>query len=57
MNLVIHDLSPERWARISRNYSGWNVVTDNGAMHPCIGCFSCWNRTARKNGIRPGRGE
>ena len=45
MNLIIHDLNKEEWAKISGDYSGWNVVTDNGAMHPCIGCFSCWNRT------------
>ena len=45
MNLVIHDLSPAEWDKVSGDYAGWNVVTDNGNISPCIGCFSCWNRT------------
>ena len=44
-NLVIHDLDPAEWDKTSGNYDGWNIVTDNGSIHPCIGCFSCWNRT------------
>ena len=45
MNLIIHDLDSREWAKLSSDYAGWNVVTDNGAMHPCNGCFACWNRT------------
>lgn len=45
MDLVIHDLSPAEWDKISEDYAGWEIVTDNGKLHPCIGCFSCWNRT------------
>ena len=45
MNLVIHDLSPAEWDKVSGDYAGWNVVADNGNISPCIGCFSCWNRT------------
>ena len=53
-NLVIHDLDPAEWDKISEEYSGWNVVTDNGSIHPCIGCFSCWNRTPGKCVIHDG---
>lgn len=53
-NLLIHDLDPAEWEKISRDYSGWNVVTDNGSIHPCTGCFSCWNRTPGRCVIRDG---
>ena len=53
-NLLIHDLDPAEWEKISRDYSGWNVVTDNGSIHPCTGCFSCWNRTPGRCVIQDG---
>ncbi len=53
-NLVIHDLPPAEWEKISSDYAGWNVVTDNGSLHPCIGCFSCWNRTPGRCAIHDG---
>ena len=57
-NLVIHDLDPAEWEKISGDYSGWNVVTDNGSIHPCIPLYvwianTNWNRTSRENGIKP----
>ena len=27
---LVHDLSPEEWARVSREYDGWDIVSDNG---------------------------
>ncbi len=54
MDLVIHDLTHAEWDKISSDYAGWNVVTDNGSMHPCIGCFSCWNRTPGRCAIHDG---
>ena len=54
MNLIIHDLDSREWAKLSSDYAGWNVVTDNGAMHPCNGCFACWNRTPGTCIIRDG---
>jgi len=43
--LVIHDLSPEEWEGIKKDYDGWETVSDNGTIKPCIGCFGCWKKT------------
>ena len=42
MNLLIHDLDKEEWAKIADQYAGWDVVSDNGGIKPCAGCFGCW---------------
>lgn len=54
MNLLIHDLSPEQWERIKPSYAGWHVISDDGRIRPCSGCFSCWNRTPGRCVIRDG---
>ena len=54
MGLLIHDLSPEEWAKVSRDYNGWDIVTDNGNIRPCVGCFSCWNRDPGRCAIKDG---
>ena len=45
MKLVIHDLNPEEWEQIREEYAENDIISDNGKIQPCIGCFSCWNRT------------
>ncbi len=45
MNLVIHDLKPAQWKLIEQDYEGWTVISDNGLIRPCVGCFHCWNKT------------
>lgn len=45
MNLVIHDLSEKEWNKIKADYEGWEVVSDNGTIVPCTGCFCCWRKT------------
>lgn len=45
MNLVIHDLSETEWSKIKDRYEGWNVVSDDGTIKPCVGCFGCWVKT------------
>ncbi len=44
MKLVIHDLKKEEWDRISERYPDSHVVSDNGTILPCVGCFGCWNK-------------
>ena len=45
MNLVIHDMSQEEWKLIENDYAEWTVISDNGQIRPCVGCFQCWNKT------------
>ena len=54
MGLLIHDLSSEEWTRVSREYDGWDIVSDNGSIRPCVGCFSCWNRDPGRCAIKDG---
>ena len=42
MNLLIHDYSREEFNSVKDRYEGWDIVSDNGNIHPCIGCFHCW---------------
>ncbi|MCR5556642.1 MAG: hypothetical protein K6F75_03665 [Butyrivibrio sp.] len=54
MNLLIHDLNEEEWNKIASNYKGWKVVSDNGKISPCVGCFGCWFRGAGECVIKDG---
>ena len=54
MGLLIHDLSLEEWTKVSREYDGWDIVSDNGSIRPCVGCFSCWNRDPGRCAIKDG---
>ncbi|MCR5449777.1 MAG: hypothetical protein K6F23_10305 [Solobacterium sp.] len=54
MNLLIHDLNDEQWHTVSDAYEGWYIVAASGVKHPCIGCFSCWNRDPGVCAIKDG---
>lgn len=46
MNMIIHDLTDERFrAAFSQIPSDTAVISDNGAVQTCAGCFGCWIKT------------
>lgn len=48
VKLLIHDLRPSRSERLFQECTGkngWYVISDNGSIRPCTGCFGCWVRT------------
>lgn len=57
MNLLIHDLSEREWAAIAPDYAGWNVLSDNGTIRPCVGCFGCWTKTPGRCVVHDGYDE
>lgn len=42
MNIVIHDLNENEWAKIKSDYEGYEIISDNNNIKPCVGCFGCW---------------
>ena len=48
MKLLIHDLSDEEWQEVADSYEGYEVISDNGTIKPCVGCFGCWLKTPGK---------
>lgn len=46
MKLIIHDLPRQDYPRLaSGKEAELRLVTDNGTIRKCIGCFGCWVRT------------
>ena len=54
MKLLIHDLNESQWEKVAKDYQGWEVISDDGSIKPCIGCFGCWTKTPGECVIRDG---
>lgn len=51
---VIHDLTAEEWEKVKQDYEGDQIISDSGTIRPCVGCFSCWNKTPGQCVLRDG---
>lgn len=45
MRIVIHDLNEEVWKQFANVSSDVKVISDNGTIKRCVGCFGCWVKT------------
>jgi multimeric flavodoxin WrbA len=54
MKLLIHDLNEKEWNKVASDYDGWEVISDNGSIRPCAGCFGCWLKTPGRCVIKDG---
>ena len=54
MKLLIHDLNESEWSKVAAEYEGWKVISDNGSIKPCAGCFGCWFKTPGQCVIKDG---
>ncbi len=55
--LLIHDRDEESFNKVKDKYAGWKILSDQRNIHPCIGCFTCWNRTPGKCIYQDGYGQ
>ncbi len=47
MNILIHDLKDI--SPVLKNQTDeWVIISDNGNIQPCLGCFKCWITTPGK---------
>ena len=62
MKLLIHDLDETEWNKISQDYAGWRVISDNGSIRPCRLAGSnhpaydgslpyCWGEGHKETGV------
>ena len=46
MNVIIHDLQQEEFQSLFKNINkDTYVISNNGKIKNCIGCFGCWIKT------------
>ena len=45
MRMIVHDLPAGQFEKLFPAAAGEYVVTDDGTIRPCCGCFGCWIKT------------
>ena len=49
MDIIVHDLSGDIWLELfDGEKNNVKVISDNGKISNCIGCFGCWIKTPGK---------
>ncbi|MFG6393572.1 MAG: hypothetical protein K1W24_05235 [Lachnospiraceae bacterium] len=55
MNILIHDLSSEQFQSLfPGTYNDLYIISDNGTIRHCTGCFGCWIKTPGKCVLKDG---
>lgn len=54
MKLLIHDFSESEWQARAKDYQNYEIISDNGTISPCVGCFGCWVKTPCRCVIKDG---
>lgn len=61
MRLIIHDLNIEHNEKIKKLFSDEkrinNIISNNGNIKHCIGCFNCWVKTPGECVLKDGYNE
>lgn len=57
MKLIIHDLTKEQERKVLVAVEDTRVISDDGTIRPCIGCFGCWIKTPAQCVIRDHYGD
>ncbi len=58
MKLLIHDLESKDFKKIFPNQlDDTIIISDDGTIHHCIGCFGCWIKTPAACVIRDKYGD
>lgn len=52
MKLIIHDLNLEQAEKVIPPGENTRIISDDGTICPCIGCFGCWIKTPAQCVIR-----
>jgi multimeric flavodoxin WrbA len=58
VKLIIHDLEIKDFKKLFPNsFEDTKIISDDGTIHHCIGCFGCWIKTPGACVIRDNYGD